>query len=109
MAPGSAKRLSTVSATAVGQAAGGVSSQPQMVVIPDHPQHADVHALASERPLVGGAADAYTYAKGERPLWEFGPFPPPKSQTPLGDVARAVRKEKQSARKAETVLEKQGS
>ena len=56
-------------------------------------------------PLVGGGA--YTYAQGERPLWEFGPaFPPP---TPLGDVARAFRKEKLAAKKAEIVLEKQGS
>jgi hypothetical protein len=92
-------------AAAFGQTAGSISSQPQMVNIPEHVQHADRHDLAPERPLVGG--DSYTYAQGERPLWEFGPMLPPP--TPLGDVARSVRKEKLAARKAQIVLEKQGS
>ncbi len=61
--------------------------------------------MAIETSLVGGGT--YTYAQGERPLWEFGsPLPEP---TPLGDIARANRKEKQAAKKAEIVLEKQGS
>jgi len=93
-------------ATAFGQAAGsGVSSQAQMVEIPDHPQHADLHAMASEHSLVGGGG--YSYAQGERPLWEFGPVLPPP--TPLGDVARAFLKENLAAKKAEIVFEKQGS
>jgi hypothetical protein len=95
-------------AAAFGQtAAGSVSSQPQMVTVPDHPLHAELHALATERPLVGGGSDTYTYAQGERPLWEFGPVSQPPS--PLGDVARAYRKEKVAAKKAEIILEKQGS
>ncbi len=90
-------------AGAFGQAA--LSSQPQIVQSPSHPLHAETHALATETALVGGGT--YTYAQGERPLWEFGsPLPEP---APLGDVARAFRKEKQSARKAEAVFEKQGS
>ena len=92
-------------ATAFGQA-GAISSQGAPLQMPDHPQHASFGAMASERPLVGGAADNYSYAQGERPLWEFGPVAEP---TPLGDVARAYRREKQSAKKAEIVLEKQGS
>lgn len=92
-------------AAAFGQTAGSISSQPQMVAIPEHVQHADRHDLAQEQPLVGGAS--YSYAQGERPLWEFGPMVPPP--TPLGDVARSVRKEKLAARKAEIVFEKQGS
>ena len=92
-------------AAAFGQTAGSISSQPQMISIPEHVQHADHHALAQESPLVGG--DSYSYAQGERPLWEFGPMLPPP--TPLGDVARSVRKEKVAARKAEIVFEKQGS
>jgi hypothetical protein len=63
-----------------------------------------MHAMATESPLVGGGS--YTYAQGERPLWEFGPVSEP---TPLGDVARAYRKEKLAAKKAEIVFEKQGS
>jgi hypothetical protein len=95
-------------AAAFGQAGGALSNQPQITSIPDHPLHAEQVAMASEHPLVGGSgAETYTYAQGERPLWEFGsPLPEP---TPLGDVARAFRKEKLAAKKAATVLEKQGS
>ena len=81
-----------------------LSNQPQVVQSPSHPLHAETHAMATESPLVGGGG--YTYAQGERPLWEFGPVSVP---TPLGDIARAYRKEKQAAKKAEFVLEKQGS
>ncbi len=94
-------------AAAFGQTAGSLSSQVQTINIPEHVQHADRHDLAQERPLVGGGSETYTYAQGERPLWEFGPMLPPP--TPLGDIARAVRKEKLAARKAEIVFEKQGS
>jgi hypothetical protein len=84
---------------------GSVSSQPQVVQLPSHPLHAEEHAMATETSLVGGGT--YTYAQGERPLWEFGsPLPAP---VPLGDVARAFRKEKLAAKKAGIVLEKQGS
>lgn len=93
-----------VAASAFGQAIGGVSSEAHMTQIPDHPQHADQHALAVEHSLVGGGS--VSYARGERPLWEFGPGSPP---VPLGDVARAVRKEKLAVKKAQIVLEKQGS
>jgi hypothetical protein len=92
-------------ASAFGQSS--LSSQPQIIEPASHPLHAETHSLASEHSLVGGGPSTYTYAQGERPLWEFGsPLPEP---TPLGDVARSYRKEKQAARKAEIVLEKQGS
>lgn len=95
-------------ATAFGQTASVIPNQVQMVELPDHPLHAAAHSLATEQPLVGGgSADTYTYAQGERPLWEFGPMVPPP--TPLGDVARAYRKEKLAAKKAGRILEKQGS
>ena len=92
-------------ATAFGQSAGSISSQVTVQPIPDHPQHAEMRPMASEQSLVGGGS--YSYAQGERPLWEFGPSAPP--QPPLGDIARAYRKEKAAAKKAEIVLEKQGS
>ena len=95
-----------VTGSAFGQAAGVISSEAHMTQIPDHPQHAEQHALACEHSLVGGGA--ITYAQGERPLWEFGPAAP-QPPTPLGDVARAARKEKLAVKKAEIVLEKQGS
>lgn len=84
----------------------GMSSQPVVTQFADHPEHASFTPMATERPIVGGTSDTYTYAKGERPLWEFGPVSEP---VPLGDVARAYRKEKTAAKKAEIVLEKQGS
>ena len=85
---------------------GSISGQVAPLQIADHPQHASLTPMASEHPLVGGAADNYSYAHGERPLWEFGPVCEP---TPLGDVARAYGKEKLAAKKAEVVFEKQGS
>jgi len=93
-------------ATAFGQFGSAVSGQPQILELPDHPQHAEIHDMATERPIVGGGPGTYTYAQGERPLWEFGPVSEP---LPLGDVARAYRKEKLTAKKAEVIFEKQGS
>lgn len=89
-----------------GQAA-AISSQPSPIQMTSHPETAAQHSLAMEHSLVGGGPSTYTYAQGERPLWEFGPFSPPP--VPLGDVARDVRKEKLTAKKAEFVFEKQGS
>jgi hypothetical protein len=93
-------------AAAFGQTAGVLPNQPQIIELPDHPQHAAPHAMATEQSIVGGASDTYTVATGERPLWEFGPV---KEEPSLGDVARAYRKEKMTAKKAEIIFEKQGS
>jgi hypothetical protein len=93
-------------AAAMGQTAGVIPNQPQIYRIPDHPMQAEQHSLASEHPLVGGGSNTYSYAQGERPLWELGPVSEP---VPLGDVARALRKEKLAAKKAQKVFEKQGS
>src|SRR5215471_9232145 len=93
-------------ATALGQTARLIPNQPEIVHVPDNPMQAEAHAMATEHSLVGGGPDTYTYAHGERPLWEFGPVSEP---VPLGDVARAYRKEKLTARKATKILEKQGS
>lgn len=92
-------------ATALGQIAPVIPSQVSVVQIPDHPQHAEQHAMATERSLVGGGLETYTYAHGERPLWEFGPVSEP---VPLGDVARAYRQEKLTSKKAQLIFEKQG-
>ncbi len=94
-----------VAAAAFGQVPVAVSGQAQMLQLPDHPQHADQHALASEQSLLG--CGSVTTAQGERPLRELGSDAPvPQS---LGDVARALRKEKMSVKKADKVFEKQGS
>lgn len=88
------------------QSAPVLSSQPSITQFNEHPEHAEPHAMASENPIAGGAADAYSYAQGEIPLWQLGPMSEPVS---LGDVARAYRKDKQAVKKAEVILEKQGS
>jgi hypothetical protein len=94
-------------ATAVGQSNGAViSNQVVGLAMLDHPQHAEPHAMAAEHSIVGGGAQTYTFEHGERPLWEFGPV---SVEPSLGDVARAYRKEKATAKKAEIVFEKQGS
>jgi hypothetical protein len=71
--------------------------------VPDHPMHAEQHELRPETSLLGGGN--VTYAQGERPLWEFGSSYVPK---PLGDVARAYRKEHATAEKAQIVWNQQG-
>jgi hypothetical protein len=92
-------------ASAFGQ--GSISAQPVVYTVPDHAEHAAPHDMGSEQSLLGGSGQAVTFAQGERPLWEFGPVKPP--EPPLGDIARAYRKEKLTAKKAEIILEKQGS
>ena len=89
--------------SAFGQATAGtavLSSQPQIFRSPSHPEHASGKPMAVEQPLAGGGT--YTAAKGERPLWEVAPK---VDETPLGDTARDVRRERLSARKAKRVWE----
>ncbi len=88
------------------QSAPVLSNQPSVTHFTEHPEHAEPHSMAAEIPIAGGASDAYSYAQGEIPLWQLGPMSAP---VPLGDVARACRKEKQATKKAELILEKQGS
>jgi hypothetical protein len=97
--------ISVLWAVSAAAQAGSVNyAAPSMLQMPDHPQHASVHAMGTEQPVVGG--ETYTVLHGERPLWEFGSV---KEEPSLGDVARAYRKEKLSAKKAEIIFEKQGS
>jgi hypothetical protein len=88
-----------------GQAAGS-SIQPvtgPTYSVPDHPMHAEQHDLRPEVSLIGGSS--YTYAQGERPLWEFGGYAAP---LPLGDVARRYREEHAKVEKAQIVWNQQG-
>jgi hypothetical protein len=85
---------------------GGSSVQPvngPSYSVPDHPMHAEQHDLRPEVSLIGGGS--YTYAQGERPLWEFGGYAAP---TPLGDVARRYREEHAKVEKAQIVWNQQG-
>jgi hypothetical protein len=85
------------SVSAAGQSIGSysLSSQAQMLVMPEHPQHASQTPLAQEQDLREQAT--YTYAQGERPAWEF--MPPPRF-VPIADLARTLREEHSKAKKA---------
>jgi prophage DNA circulation protein len=65
-----------------------LSNTAQPVQMIDHAQRASEHAMAQESSLL--SSNPYTYAKGEVPLADLGS---PRYQTPLGDIARAFRKE----------------
>lgn len=87
-------------ASAFGQVGSVLTSQPSLISVPEHPEHASQHAMAHEENLFGDSP--YSYAKGELPLWEF---PSEKRVTPLGDIARAYRKEHETAKRAEIMWE----
>jgi hypothetical protein len=90
-------------ASAFGQQAAPVlPNLPVEFVVPGHPQHAERHDMAQEQSLF--ASDLYSYAQGEQPLWQF---PSDKRVTPLGDIARELRKEHETAKKAEVIWENQ--
>ena len=95
------------SAAAFGQVgASALSNQVAPLQMVDHPQHASTRAWLAKVRLSGEDRIRIPTLRGERPLWEFGTVSQP---VPLGDVARAYRKEKLTGKKAELVLEKQGS
>jgi hypothetical protein len=71
------------------------SSQPQIFVMPEYTQHASQTSLASGQDL--REHSGVTSAHGERALWELMPE---AQVTPLGDSARAIRKEHAAAKKA---------
>lgn len=83
---------------AFGQAGSVLSSEPVVLTMPTHPQLAQPKALAQERSLM--LPSAQTQAHGTRPLWELVP---PKQEVPLGDVARALKKEHASDKKSAAV------
>jgi hypothetical protein len=83
--------------SAFGQAAASasVSAQPTIYSFESHAEHASRQPLAKEQDLNGGVV--FTYAQGERPLWEFAT---PTHEVPLGDSARMLRQEHSTAKKA---------
>jgi|HubBroStandDraft_1064217.scaffolds.fasta_scaffold00006_50 hypothetical protein len=90
--------------SAFGQTASVLSNNPAPIQMADHTIRASEHALAQESSLLG--TSNYTYAQGERPLSDFELSLKP--ETPLGDIARAFRKERAAAASAKpaAVLEK---
>jgi len=81
---------------AVGQVGGGtMNSQAHPLVMSGNPQHASQAAMSAEQSLIGRSTSIS--AHGERPLWEVMPEAP---VVPLGDSARALKKEHAAAKKA---------
>jgi hypothetical protein len=86
---------------AFGQVAGGtISSRPQPLSFEYNPQHATWQPMAEAQNLYGSSSATYTYGQGERPLWEVAE---PKYEVPLGDSARALRKEHDVVKKASRI------
>jgi hypothetical protein len=69
----------------------------------DHVGRASVHAMGTETTLLD--TSVYSYSKGETPLSELGSI---EYETPLGDVARALKKQRAASPtpKAVKVFEK---
>ena len=88
---------------AFGQATSSLSAEPQPIQMNSHVQHASQRPLQSEQSLLI-SSEGDTSARGERPLWEAGAKPP--AEIPLGDIARLLRNEHVTAKKAVKVLEK---
>jgi hypothetical protein len=86
---------------AFGQSAPVLPNTAQPVAFVEHPAQAAQHDMGRESYLYN--ANPYTYAQGEQPLWQFGSA---KQEVPLGDVARAYRKDHAISRKASVVVEK---
>lgn len=87
---------------AFGQSALVLNNTVQPIEMMDHTQHASPHAMAAENTLL--ETSTYSYAKGEVPLADLGSI---TYETPLGDVARAYKKEHAAlALKATKVFEK---
>jgi hypothetical protein len=85
-----------VTAAAFGQNASVTMNNPQPISMPDdRPQHAVEHAMAPESSLL--TSGSISWAKGEVPLAELAS---PMYHTPLGDIARAYRKEHATLPKA---------
>ena len=78
-----------------------VNGQPQPLHLPSHAQHASAAPMGAQQSLL--ASHAYSSAKGERPLREVAPPSPPA--VPLGDTARALRKQHEVVKKAVFIRE----
>jgi hypothetical protein len=76
----------------------GSASMSSSIQMTSHPQHAAQAPMAMEQSLFDNSG--YFFVEGERPLWEVQPLSP---KVPLGDTARALRKEHETAKKADFV------
>ena len=85
--------------TALAQSANYLPNEPVVLRLPSHPEHASRQPMGEIHYLTE-AGYGYTYAQGERPLWDVASVSNP---VPLGDVERMLRKQHENARKANIV------
>ena len=89
------------SAAAFAQVGGSsISGRAQPLSFDYSPQHAARQPMAEPQNLTDSSASTYTYGQGERPLWEVAEE---KHEVPLGDSARALRKEHEVVKKSAKV------
>ena len=85
--------------TALAQTGGGaLSNEVQVFQMPSHEHRATQQTLAKEQSLL--ESSDFLAVEGERPLWEVQPL---ARQVPLGDIARELRKEHETVKKADFV------
>jgi hypothetical protein len=89
-----------LTAAAFGQTAPVLSNVAHPMEMMDHVEHAAEHSMAQETSLFG--ASPYSYEKGEVPLADLGS---PIYHTPLGDIAREMKKEHAFVKRAVAILE----
>lgn len=73
------------------------SQPPQMLEMSSHTEHASQKSMAEAQNLLENST--YTYARGERPLWEVAS----RASEPLGDAARRLRQEHAAVKKSSVV------
>jgi hypothetical protein len=78
-----------------------MSAEPQVIELPSHPRRATQQGLGFTENLRGESE--FVSARGERPRWEVAPKKAP--EIPLGDVARRLREQHESAKKSDTIWE----
>ena len=84
-----------------GGSAGVLANEPVVLQFNSHSAHASQQGMSDPQTIM--EASNPMIATGERPAWEVAPAK--ATQTPLGDVARMVKKEKLEAKKSNTVWE----
>jgi hypothetical protein len=77
---------------------GALSAEPVITEFSSHSLRAAQTPMATQESLL--EVSEYVVAHGERPLWEVGTLP---RTVPLGDSARVLRKEHETAKKAEII------
>jgi hypothetical protein len=86
--------------SALGQMGATLSNEVQVYDVPSHPQQATHRPMGTRQDLREGSD--VVEARGERPLWEVAPK---TKVVPLGDIARMLRKQHETAPKAEIIWE----